>query len=238
MNEMKVFENTEFGNLTVIEKEGEPFFVAKEIADILGYSKTNRMVNRLDDDEKTYGPVLVPTSNYEVNHVLINESGFYNAVLGSKKPIAKELKKWVTGTVLPQIRRDGMYISKYATDEQKKFNYNLLEQTFKNTPLEELKNTYRECMEFHKINKTRLEYTRSSPTRRKDKLKTVADSKIAIMEKIKDAVEERVMTLDQFGFREPLVHLAGEICVDIKTVNHNRTKGRLARKTYELESLR
>lgn len=113
MKDLQVFENSEFGKLTVIEKDGEPWFIGKEIADILKYDQTANMLKRLDDDEKAVHPFWNISSNQNRNQVVINESGFYNAVIGSKLPGAKKFKKWVTSEVLPSIRKDGMY----ATDD-------------------------------------------------------------------------------------------------------------------------
>jgi len=108
-NEIMIFENKTFGDLTVIERDNETWFIAKEIADILEYNQTSDMTKRLDEDEKSDQLLKLNNSNQHRNQTLINESGFYNAVLGSKKPIAKEFKKWVTGTILPSIRKSGKY---------------------------------------------------------------------------------------------------------------------------------
>jgi len=87
--------------------DGEPYFIAKDIADALGYSDTQAMTRRLDDDEVfTY----TDNSSGQLRHIkTVNESGLYNAILGSKKPEAKQFKKWVTSEVLPSVRKHGMY---------------------------------------------------------------------------------------------------------------------------------
>ena len=113
----QIFKNEKFGNITAIEKDGEPWFVAKEIADILGYSEASAMTRKLDNDEKTTLPFLQGDSNYQTNKIVINESGFYNAVLGSKMPKAKAFKKWVTSEVLPSIRKHGAYITFEKAEE-------------------------------------------------------------------------------------------------------------------------
>lgn len=81
-------------------KDGEPWFVAKDVAEILGYSETNRMTARLDEDE-----IRKRQSTDSVGRrteiIIINESGLYNAILRSSKPNAREFRKWVTGEVLP-----------------------------------------------------------------------------------------------------------------------------------------
>lgn len=74
----------------------EPFFVAKDVADILEYSLTANMLKRLDEDEKADIPFWNVSSNQYRNQVVITESGLYNAIIGSKKPEAKKFKKWIT----------------------------------------------------------------------------------------------------------------------------------------------
>ena len=114
MNEMKVFENSEFGNLTVIEKDGEPWFIAKEIADILGYNQTSDMTKRLDKYEKADQLLRMVSSNQHRKQTIINESGLYEAIFGSKKENAKDFKKWIKREILPSIRKTGKYEIKKA----------------------------------------------------------------------------------------------------------------------------
>ena len=95
---------------TVIQ-DGEPWFVAKDVAEILEYANPSKMYARLDEDEKTTIPFREDGSNYQTNIVIINESGLYEAVLGSEKPEAKDFKKWVKTEVLPSIRKTGTYIA-------------------------------------------------------------------------------------------------------------------------------
>lgn len=90
---------------TVIDEDSEVWFVAKDVADILGYAKTNNMTERLDDEEKR--TLYIAAS--QNNQTLINESGLYNAVMGSQKEEAKRFKRWVTSEVLPSIRKTGGY---------------------------------------------------------------------------------------------------------------------------------
>ena len=101
------------GNEVRIHKDqnGEPWFVAKDIADILGYSDTSAMCRRLDDEEKTTLQISQVGSNYKTNILLIDESGLYSAILGSNRPEAKAFKRWVTSEVLPSIRKHGAYMT-------------------------------------------------------------------------------------------------------------------------------
>lgn len=114
---MKIFENNEFGQIRIVQYNNEPYFIAKDIADILEYSDTNKMTNRLDDDEKiTTNLAGISKTNPIVT--LINESGLYNAILGSHKPEAKKFKKWITSEVIPSIRKHGGYLPKQETPEE------------------------------------------------------------------------------------------------------------------------
>lgn len=88
---------------------GEPWFVAKDVSDILGYRTSNDMTRRLDADERGTQKVRTPSGDQEMT--VINESGLYSAILGSNKPEVKRFKKWVTGEVLPAIRKTGGYIN-------------------------------------------------------------------------------------------------------------------------------
>lgn len=102
--------------LNVIEDDnGVPWFIAKQVSDILEYSDSHKMTVRLDEDEianRRFGGLR---NNREV--VIINESGLYSAILGSNKPQAKAFKKWVTSEVLPEIRRTGGYSKAFLTDK-------------------------------------------------------------------------------------------------------------------------
>ena len=108
-NILQIFESTKFGNITAIEKDGEPWFVAKEIADILEYNQTSDMTKRLDTDEKAITPLKLISSNQQRNQTVINESGLYEAIFGSHMPKAKIFKKWIKTEVLPSIRKTGSY---------------------------------------------------------------------------------------------------------------------------------
>jgi prophage antirepressor-like protein len=98
-----------FGNLRVIVRDGEPWFVAKDVCDALGFTHTPSAIRELDADERDTVRIQHSTSG-NPNVTIINESGLYSLILRSRKPEAKAFKKWVTGTVLPAIRKDGGYI--------------------------------------------------------------------------------------------------------------------------------
>lgn len=108
MNDLKFF-NFNGSLIRAFRINNQAWFVAKDIADILEYTDTATMTRRLDDDEK--GMQNLQTLGGNQNFVIIDESGLYNAILGSNKPEAKRFKKWVTSEVLPSIRKDGAYIA-------------------------------------------------------------------------------------------------------------------------------
>lgn len=108
MNELKIFENEEFGRIRAIEKDGEPWFVGKDVAEILGYGAArNAIASHVDDEDKLTHHISA-SGQYRAMTV-INESGLYSLILSSKLPTAKKFKRWVTSEVLPSIRKHGMY---------------------------------------------------------------------------------------------------------------------------------
>ncbi len=113
MNELKIFENEEFGSIRTVEINNEPYFVGKDVAEVLGYSDTNKSIAmHVDDEDKKLNDKTSPSFGQR-GATLINESGLYSLILSSKLPNAKRFKHWVTSEVLPTIRKHGMY----ATDE-------------------------------------------------------------------------------------------------------------------------
>lgn len=115
MNELKVFNHSEFGTLRGVEIDGESWLVGKDVAERLGYSNPQKAIrDHVDDDDKTVN------ASFTVNGtmvVLINESGLYSLVLGSKLPNAKKFKRWVTSEVLPAIRKHGGYLTAEKVEE-------------------------------------------------------------------------------------------------------------------------
>ena len=110
MNELQIFENAEFGKVRAVEMNGEPWFVGKDVAEILGYERTADAIRvHVDDDDKGVGEIQTPGGKQAMT--LINESGLYSLVLQSKLPKAKKFKHWVTSEVLPTIRKHGAYMT-------------------------------------------------------------------------------------------------------------------------------
>ena len=108
MNDIKIFENAEFGSVRTLEVNGEPYFVGKDVAEILGYSNArDALVRHVDTEDKA--DVAIHDGSQNRNMTIINESGLYSLILSSKLPKAKEFKHWVTNEVLPSIRKTGSY---------------------------------------------------------------------------------------------------------------------------------
>ena len=112
MSELQIFQNAEFGSVRTATIDGEPYFVGKDVATILGYSNPRDAISKHVDDEDK-GVAKCDTLGGRQEILFINESGLYSLILRSQLPAAKGFKRWVTSEVLPAIRRHGMY----ATEE-------------------------------------------------------------------------------------------------------------------------
>ena len=109
MADIKIWENPEFGELRIVDMNGEPWMVGKDVAQALGYQNASKALNdHVDPEDKLNNESLLSLG--QRGGWLINESGLYSLVLSSKLPGAKRFRRWVTGDVLPSIRKDGGYI--------------------------------------------------------------------------------------------------------------------------------
>lgn len=114
MNAVQVFTNDEFGSVRTIAIDGEPWFVGKDIAEKLGYSKARKAIaDHVDEEDKkhSYGVTIRDSTGREQKPIVINESGMYSLVLGSKLPAANKFKHWITSEVIPSIRMNGGHIA-------------------------------------------------------------------------------------------------------------------------------
>lgn len=112
MNNLKIFENAEFGQIRTAEVDGEPWFVGKDVAEALGYAEPRSAVSK-KVEEVDRGVAEMETPSGKQNMTIINESGLYALIFGSKLESAKLFKHWVTSEVLTAIRKHGAY----AVDE-------------------------------------------------------------------------------------------------------------------------
>lgn len=111
-NQIKIFESDEFGQVRTVIINNEPWFIGKDVAEILGYSNPSKALSdHVDEEDKLNNKSL--SSLGQRGGWIINESGLYSLVLSSKLPTAKKFKRWITSEVLPSIRKNGMY----ATEE-------------------------------------------------------------------------------------------------------------------------
>lgn len=113
MNELQIFNNPEFGDIRVIEINGEPWMVGKDVAAALGYQNPSKaVIDHVDEEDKRFEMLRVSDSQNGnlVKTAIINESGLYSLVFASKLPTAKAFSRWVRKDVLPSIRKTGGYI--------------------------------------------------------------------------------------------------------------------------------
>ncbi len=115
MNEIQIFNNSEFGQIRTVTIGGEPWFVGKDIANDLGYKNSRQAIStNVDVEDKGVHSVDTPSGKQQMT--IINESGLYALIFGSKLPSAKRFKHWVTSEVLPSLRKTG----KYSITEERK----------------------------------------------------------------------------------------------------------------------
>ena len=113
MNNISTFNNPAFGSVRAVSVNDEPYFVGKDVAEILGYERpTDAVRKRVDPDDRGVAKMETPSGAQEMT--IINESGRYSLILSSKLPKAKEFKRWVTAEVLPAIRKTGGYVNDTA----------------------------------------------------------------------------------------------------------------------------
>lgn len=108
MNDLQIFSNEEFGQIRTVEINGEPWFVGKDVALSLGYQEATKAAReRVDEEDRGVSKIDTPSGTQEM--IIINESGLYSLILGSRLPNARKFKRWVTSEVLPSIRKTGGY---------------------------------------------------------------------------------------------------------------------------------
>ncbi|WP_321825638.1 BRO family protein [Clostridium butyricum] len=161
-NEIEIFKNEELGNVRILNINGDPWFIASDVAKSLGYKNTSDAIKRHVDDEDK-GVVKHDTLGGNQEMVAINESGMYCLVLGSKKESAKKFKHWVTKEVLPSIRKRGLYITDELLQNQQLLEDTISELQYDNSKLIE------EKTEIEKLNR---EYFSQENILRKISIKT------------------------------------------------------------------
>ena len=114
MDMLKVFEKAEFGRVRVVECEGEPCFVTKDVCECLELTDVSKTISLLDDDEK--GTNSIRTLGGEQQMLVISEPGLYSLIFRSRKPEAKAFKRWIIHEVVPSIRKRGLYATEAVMD--------------------------------------------------------------------------------------------------------------------------
>lgn len=115
MNDMKIFENSEFGAVRVVDVNGEPWFVARDVCECLELGNPRTSIALLDEDEKGVHTMDTPGGAQEMS--IVSEAGLYSLILRSRKPEAKAFKRWITHEVLPAIRKHGGYLTPAKLEE-------------------------------------------------------------------------------------------------------------------------
>ena len=114
MENLQIFKNEEFGEIRTVLISNEPYFVGKDVAEVLGYIEPRSAVSKkVDVEDRGVAKMETPSGVQEMT--VINESGLYALILSSKLPSAKKFKRWVTSEVLPSIRKNGGYIAGQET---------------------------------------------------------------------------------------------------------------------------
>ena len=114
MSEMQIFEKAEFGKVRVVEREAEPWFVAKDVCECLELTDVSKTISLLDDDEKGTNSIRTPGGEQQM--LVVSEPGLYSLILRSRKPEAKAFKRWVTHDVIPSIRKRGLYATPHTVE--------------------------------------------------------------------------------------------------------------------------
>ena len=110
-NDLMIFNNVDFGEVRILNVKGEPWFIGKDVAEVLGYAKArNAIAQHIDDEDKKVAPIQGNLGGTQ-EMTIINESGLYSLVLKSKLPQAKKFKRWVTSEILPSVRKHGAYMT-------------------------------------------------------------------------------------------------------------------------------
>ena len=116
MNDIKIFENEKFGSVRVVERDGEPWFVANDVLRVLEVSNSKDALRGLDDDEKSGVDIIDPHGREQTTNC-VSEAGLYSIILRSRKPEAKTFKRWITHDVIPSIRKHGIYATEEVLDK-------------------------------------------------------------------------------------------------------------------------
>lgn len=131
MNQLEIFKSEEFGEVRTVVINSEPWFVGKDVAEILGYSNARKaLADHVDDEDKFQGDgvTIRDSIGREQTPTFINESGLYSLIISSKMPNAKKFKRWVTSEVLPSIRKTGSYTKPMSAMELMELQFQAIKE--------------------------------------------------------------------------------------------------------------
>lgn len=238
---VKEFKDEMFNMQAGVDEEGNIHFNVEDVAIGLGFTTVAKSGNTTIRWSRVNGYLQEFNFSHRVGKGdFIPEQYFYLLAMKATNKVAVDFQKWLAFDVIPKIRKDGMYVSDSATDEQKAYNFDMLETTFSKMGTEFFADEYRKCIQFHKENKTRLPYKRKHKSRRSDKLRTESDSRIMIMEKVLDVALERSESYResmQWELKSLLDEVVKEIQMDVQEVKRNQIRGKSAQKTRQLNEL-
>lgn len=127
MNDLQIFNNEEFGEIRTVTIDNEPWFVGKDVAEALGYLKARNAISaHVSDEDKKDAPIQGAQGGTQ-NMTIINESGLYALIFGSKLESAKRFKRWVTNEVLPSIRKTGSYQRLMSPEEMMRVQLGMID---------------------------------------------------------------------------------------------------------------
>lgn len=175
-NKIEIFKNEELGEVRSLIIGGEPWFVGKDVAEVLGYQEPLKAIrDHIFEDEK--GVTKMDTPGGKQDMIIINESGLYNLIFSSKLEKAQNFRKWVTHDVLPSIRKHGMYITEELLKDKERLEYELGEIHNKYYELEnknnELESNVKSLEDEKEVfGKMQVEYLRQQNSLRRLSIKT------------------------------------------------------------------
>ena len=166
MKEIKIFENVAFGPIRIVEVKNEPWFVGKDVAEVLGYSNTMKAIrDHVKDNHKLAERIVLSGQNREA--ILIDEAGVYSLVMRSKLPKAEQFQEWVTSEVLPAIRKTGGYINgsdSMSDDEIMARALLIAQKTIKNNKEVDVVENINEAEALREVSSPLVEYLRKHYT--------------------------------------------------------------------------
>ena len=166
MKEIKIFENVAFGPIRIVEVKNEPWFVGKDVAEVLGYSNTMKAIrDYVKDNHKLAERIVLSGQNREA--ILIDEAGVYSLVMRSKLPKAEQFQEWVTSEVLPAIRKTGGYINgsdSMSDDEIMARALLIAQKTIKNNKEVDVVENINEAEALREVSSPLVEYLRKHYT--------------------------------------------------------------------------